>query len=72
MATLDQLALATTIALNVENDRETDQDISNIAHCVEKYEKRITFIRKHNKRSCAMCDIRQARREFVEEVGSLL
>ena len=72
MATLDQLASATTIALDVENGREIVKDIGNIVDHVEKYKKRIAFIRKHNRRSCVMCDIRQARREFVEQVGPLL
>ena len=72
MATLNQLALATTIALDIENGRELSESVSKIASDVDRYRKRVEFIRKFNKGQCVLCDIRISRNQFVEEVSDLL
>jgi hypothetical protein len=72
MATLDQLARAATIALDVENNRELSEGIDNIDDYIIKYRKRVEFIRKFNIGQCVMCDIRISRNRFVEQVSDLL
>jgi hypothetical protein len=72
MATLDQLAQAVTIALDVENNRELSEDAGSIDDYITKYRKRVEFIRKFNIGQCVLCDIRISRNCFVEEVSDLL
>jgi len=72
MATLDQLARAVTIALDVENNRELAEGTDNIYGHIIKYRKRDAFSRKFNIGQCILCDIRISRNLFVEQVSDLL
>lgn len=71
MSELDKMALAATVALDIENDRTVSESCaSKVPNQIQKYRSSIEFIRRNS--PCIACDIRIRRSQFVDAISRLI